>query len=174
MAELCFQFSTSTAWTSGLIRRLTHSDFSHVDIIEPGVGLWGVSGLDDSIKDPGGVRCRKFDAWPYLYPPKVARLQTTDEVVRKTLEWARAQEGAEFDNAALYHFLRDRAGLRKLGREWRDPHKWFCSEYALRAPELGGAFSYPLITPKDVVSPNDDLIHFNPLMLPDNILQFTD
>ncbi len=172
MAELCFQFSTSPAFASGIIRRLTHSPFSHVDIIEPGIGLWGVSGLDKSIKDPGGVRCRPFNAWPYLYPPKVARVQTTEDVVRKTIEFARSQEGVPFDNSALYHFLRDRAGLKPLGRDWRNPNQWFCSEYALRCPEFGGLFAYPLIVPKDVVSPNDDLIFFNPFMLADNIMEF--
>jgi hypothetical protein len=44
---LQIQFSTSTAFTSGIIRRLTHSPFSHVDFVLPD-GLLGVSGKDAS------------------------------------------------------------------------------------------------------------------------------
>ncbi len=172
MAELCFQFSRSTAFASGGICWLTHSDWSHVDLIEPGRGLWGASGPDKSIKDPGGIRCRSFNPWPYLYPPKVARVQTTEEVVRKTLEWARAQDGAPFDNAALYAFLRIRMGLSKQPRDWRDPAQWYCAEYAIRASEVGGLFPYQLIMPRNALSPNDDLIYFNPFMPDDNIQEF--
>ncbi len=172
MAELLFQYSTSTAWTSAVIRRLTHSRFSHVDIVIPGEGLLGVSGVDDSIRDPGGVRLRSFNAWPYLHPPITARVQTTDNVIRKTIEWGRSQIAKPFDNAALYHFLRDRAGLSTVGRKWASDDKWFCSEFAIRAPEVGGLFRYPLAIVKDVVSPQDTLLLFNPYMLPENIEEF--
>jgi hypothetical protein len=172
MAELVYQFSTSTAFASAIIRRLSHSEFSHIDLMLPGEGLLGVSGPDKSIKDVGGVLIRPFNAWPYKFPPKIARVQCSDDVVRKTIEFARSQIGKPFDNAALYHFLRDRAGLPVVGRDWRDPSQWFCSEYQLRCPEVGGLFPYPLITRKDVVSPNDCLIYFNPFMSPDNIREF--
>ncbi len=172
MAELHFQFSTSTARASRIIRILTHSRFSHVDIIEPDKGLWGVSGPDKKCNDIGGVLCRPFNAWPYLFPPKVARVQCSEAVVTKTFDFARSQRGKPFDNNALWYFLRDRAGLPILGRNWREPNKWFCSEFALRAVEVAGLFPYDLITPKDVVSPNDFLIHLNPFMVSDNIGEF--
>lgn len=171
-AELLVQFSRATAWTSSGICWLTHSDWSHVEFIEPGRGLWGASGPDKSIGDLGGIRCRPFNPWPYMYPPKVARIQTTDEIVRKTLDWARAQEGAPFDDTALHAFLRIRMGLRVNNRDWRDPTQWFCAEYVIRAPEVGGLFSYRLITPHNAVSPNDDLIYFNPFLTPENIAEF--
>jgi hypothetical protein len=174
MAELLFQFSTSLAFASTVIRRLTHSEFSHIDLILPHEGLLGVSGPDNTPPvDPGGVRIRPFNAWPYKFQPKVARVQCADEVVRKTIEFAKSQIGKPFDNGALYHFLRDRAGLKPIGRNWRDPDKWFCSELQVRALEVGGLFSYPLIVLKDVVSPQDVLLLLNPYMLPDNILEFT-
>ncbi len=174
MAELHFQFSTSTAWTSAIIRRLTQSEFSHVDIILPGEGLLGVSGSDKSILDPGGVLIRRFDAWPYKCPPKVARVQCSDEVAHRAITWGRTQIGKPFDKKALYAFLRDRAGLPNQGRKWRDPDKWYCSEFAMRAVEIAGLFSYPLITPKDTVSPNVLLVHLNPFLTPQNIAEFTD
>ncbi len=172
MAELHFQFSTSTAWTSAIIRRLTQSEFSHVDIILPGEGLLGVSGSDKSILDPGGVLIRKFDCWPYLSPPKVARIQCSEDIARRGIEWGRSQIGKPFDKKALYAFLRDRAGLPNVGREWRDPAKWFCSEFAMRFVEISGLFFYRLITPKDCVSPNIFLVHLNHLMTEKNILEF--
>ncbi len=172
MPELAFQFSTSTAWTSAIIRRLTASKFSHAEIALPGEGLLGVSGPDKSINDKGGVLIRPFDCWPYKFPPIIAKIQCSEEVARRAIEWGRSQIGKPFDNAALYAFLRDRAGLPKLGRPWRDPEKWYCSEFALRAVELAGLFPYPLITPKDCVSPNTLLIHLNPYMTASNIEEF--
>jgi len=171
MAELVFQYSTSTAFTSKIIRRLTHSQFSHIDLVLP-EGLLGVSGKDKSIGDSGGVLVRKFGCWPYLFPPKLAHVQCSDEVQKKTIDWAVSQIGRPFDKKALYHFLRERAGLKLIGRDWRDPNSWFCSEFQIRAAEIGGLFSYPLIVNKDVVSPQDTLLLFNPFMLADNIMEF--
>ncbi len=170
MSELCLQFSTSSAFASAIIRRLTQSEFSHVDIVLPGEGLLGVSGKWKA--DVGGVIVRPFDAWPYLGTPKVARIQCSDEVAANAIAWGRTQIGRPFDKRALYAFLRDRAGLSKLGRPWRDPDKWFCSEFAMRALEISHLFPYPLITPKDTVSPNTLLIHINPFMTRENILEF--
>lgn len=172
MPELQLQLSTSTARASWVIRVLTHSRFSHVDIIEPGKGLWGVSGKDKRIGDAGGVLLRPFNAWPYLYPPKIAKIQTEQVVIDKVFDFCRANRGKPFDSQSLYHFLRDRAGLPSVGRDWRDPDKWFCSEFALRALEVAGLFPWQLITPKDTVSPNDLLIHVNPFMDMINIIDF--
>lgn len=138
----------------------------------PDEGLLGVSGPDKSINDLGGVRIRPFNAWPYLYPPKIAKVQTTDYVVARGIAWGRGEVTKPFDNGALYHFLRDRAGLKTVKRDWRDPGQWFCSEYQLRLVEFAGLFSYPLIMPKDVVSPNDLLLFFNPFLTADNIQEF--
>lgn len=169
--ELRYQFSTSTALASRAIRILNCSEFSHVDLMLP-EGLLGVSGPDKSINDPGGVIIRPNPAWPYLDPPKIARVQCSDEVAAKTIEFAKSQIGRPFDNAALYAFLRDRAGIPKTGRNWRDPNAWFCSELQIRALEVGGLFSYPLIQSKDVISPQNLLLYLNPFMPASNILDF--
>lgn len=180
MAELNYQYSTSTAFASGIIRRLTHSRFSHIDLILPGEGLLGVSGDDKSLKwsghnpptDTGGVLIRPFNCWPYKEEPKIAKVWCSDLVAQKTIEWGRSQIGKPFDNKALYAFLRDRAGLKLVSRNWRDPDAWFCSEFQIRAAEVGGVFTYPLIVTKDCVSPQDTLLLFNPYMRPDNIAEF--
>jgi hypothetical protein len=172
MAELLFQYSTSTSFASKLIRTVNHSRWSHIDLILPGEGLLGVSGIDKSIKDLGGVRIRPFNCWPYLYPPKVAKVRCSDAAARNGIEWGRSQIGKPFDKAALWHFLRDRAGLPALGREWRDPDQWICSEYQTRLAELAPLFSYPLVVTKDTVSPQDTLLLFNPYLSPANIEEF--
>ena len=64
---LTLQYSSSTALTSDLIRRICHSQFSHVDMVLQGEGLLGASGEDvyPNFDDPGGVLIRPFDPWPY-------------------------------------------------------------------------------------------------------------
>lgn len=164
MATLEYQFSTSTAFASRVIRVLTCSEFSHVDLILPGEGLLGVSGSDKSINDPGGVIIRPFNAWPYLSSPKIARVTCADDVARKTVEFVRSQIGKPFDKKALWAFLRDRAGNPNTNRDWRDPSAWYCSEVQARGLEIGGLFSYPLIQPKQLISPNTLLIYLNPFI----------
>ncbi len=115
---------------------------------------------------------RPFNAWPYLYPPKIARVQCSEEVARKTIEFVRSQLGKPFDKQAMYAFLRDRAGIPKTGRDWRDPVAWFCSEVQVRGLEVGGLFPYRLIQPKDVISPQALLLYVNPFLSPENILEF--
>jgi hypothetical protein len=178
MAELLVQYSTSTAFASGIIRRLTHSRWSHVDLILEGEGLLGVSGEGGYVSgagvkynDPGGVIIRPFNAWPYLATPKIAKLQVSEQAVRDTIGFARSQLGKPFDGGALWGFLQDPT-TASMSRNWREPEKWYCSELIVRAAEIGGCFPYHLVITKDRVSPGDSLLIFNPLMTPDNIAEF--
>jgi hypothetical protein len=177
MAEICIQYSTSTAFASMVIRRLSHSRFSHVDFLIPGEGLLGVSGPGHYISgsgapfhDIGGVIVRPFNAWPYLEPPKIARIQTSDEVVRKAVDAARSQMGKPYDDGALWGFLGDPA--REMQRNWRDEGQWYCSELLTWALELAGLWPYPIVVTKDRVSPADNLLLINPFMAPENIADF--
>lgn len=168
MIELLVQYSTSTAFTSQIIRRLCHSPFSHVDVLLPGEGLLGVSGEDKSIKDPGGVLLRPFDCWPYLYPPKVARLTVEDTKAVSIIWKLKSQIGKPFDDTALWSFLSDNPGER----DWRETSKWFCSEWLIWGLEEQNFFGYPLITSKSRVSPADSLLMINPFMTKANIMEF--
>jgi hypothetical protein len=170
MSELLLQFSTSPAFASSIIRRLTHSPFSHVDIILPGEGLLGVSGPDNDIGDPGGVMIRSFNAWPYLTLPKVAKLRGPEDKIRTAIDWTRSQIGKPFDHAALWHFLDDLA--EKPKRNWRDENSWICSEISCRAIEISGLLSYSLLAIKERISPGDLLLIVNPLMSEGNINEF--
>ncbi len=177
MTELTIQFSTSTAFASGIIRRLTHSPFSHVDLVLA-EGLLGVSGKDDSIHDPGGVLVRPYGMWPYLFPPRVAKLHCTTEVAEAVVAKGRSQIGKPFDNSALWGFLDD-LGHRIVHAEgsappraWHDTSSWFCSEFIAYSLTEGGFFPYDLVVMKNRVSPADLLLALNPYMDEDNIKEF--
>jgi hypothetical protein len=169
MMSLQIQFSTSTTFMSGMIRRLTHSPWSHVDFVLP-EGLLGVSGVDPSIHDPGGVRLRPHNAWPYLTTPRVAEIVCTDEVAKAVIAAATSQTGKPFDNEAMWGMLDDQAN-EKL-RDWRDPKQWFCSELVAWSLETGKVFPYPLAVLKNRVTPADVLLLINPFMRHGNIQDF--
>ncbi len=166
--ELHIQFSTSTAFMSGIIRRLCHSEYSHVDMVIPGEGLLGVSGSDKDINDIGGVQIRPPGMWPYLHPPRTARLLTggADAII----ELAKTQIGKPFDNKALYGFLDDMGHEPK--RDWRDHGAWFCSEFVTWALEASHFFPYTLLPAKNRITPADLLLLLNPFMSEDNIKEF--
>jgi hypothetical protein len=162
------QYSTSPAFASQIIRRLTHSRWSHIDIVMVGNGLLGVSGPDKTIDDLGGVRIRPFNCWPYVEKPLVVDLLVSDDVARKIVEFAVSQVGRPFDNGALYAFLSDPLRIAQP-RDWRDPAQWFCSEFAIRSFEIGGVFPYKLATHPSGVSPHDSLLLLNPYMTDESI-----
>lgn len=184
MADLLIQYSTSTAFASAVIRRLTHSCFSHVEFVlrEPvwykgktyGPGLLGVSGPGKypTYDDPGGVQVRPFNPWPYLNEPIRAHLKCSPEIVGQIIAFGLSQLNKPFDKHALWAFLKDRAGVPIEYRDWRDPSSWFCSEYVTRCAEVGGLFQYRIAVTSNLVSPNDTLLLFNPFMTIDSVEQF--
>lgn len=173
MTGLSIQFSTSKAFASGIIRRLTHSPFSHVDFVVP-EGLLGVSGKDDTIHDAGGVCVRPKQAWPYLTPPKVAHIQCSEETAANVINVCRTQIGKPFDHSALFAFFDDQATEKHCMevRDWRNSTCWFCSELVAWSLEQGGLFPYELAVAKNRVTPADVLLMINPFMPADNIIQF--
>jgi hypothetical protein len=170
---LSIQFSTSKAFASGIIRRLTHSPFSHVDLVVP-EGLLGVSGKDDSNHDAGGVIIRPKQAWPYLTPPKVAHIQCSEQIAANVIAVCRSQLGKPFDHSALWAFFDDQAVEKHCMqvRDWRETSQWFCSELVTWSLEQGGLFSYQLAVAKNRVTPADVLLMINPYMPADNITEF--
>ena len=123
-----------------------------------------------SIHDPGGVMIRPFDAWVYLEPPKIARVQAPEATIRGVIEAAKSQLGKPFDQSALWGFLSDQAMEKK--RNWRDPTQWYCSELMTWAEESGKLFPWPLVITKDRITPADNLLLINPFMTPENVGEF--
>ncbi len=163
---IALQYSTSTAFASMVIRRLCHSEFSHVDIVVPGEGLLGVSGPDKEIGDAGGVLIRPFNPWPYLHPPRTVELDTDKEL--SIIAVGRTQIGKPFDNTALWDFLSDNPG----DRDWQDEQSWFCSEFIVWCFVKAGFFPYPLVSAKNRITPGDSLMLFNPYMTAETLARF--
>jgi hypothetical protein len=147
---------------SGLIRRACHSRFSHVDIVLPGEGLLGVSGEDKSVNDPGGVRIRPFEPWPYNI---VREVEIKTDKTNAIIAAARSQIGKPFDDKALYAFFNPYGEPR----DWRELDKWFCSELVIWACESSGLFPYTLCVPMNMINPNDTMLLLNPFMSRDDV-----
>jgi hypothetical protein len=163
METVVIQFSTSTAWQSGIIRKICHSPFSHVDVVMDG----GCLGASDQGKDspvlagnPQGVAVRPHEYQEFgIRRRAVIRIPTADKQRFESL--LRAELGKPFDGEALHAFLSTRTSI---GRDWRDADKWFCSELVTWALEEAGFFNYDLAVSKDRVSPADLLLILNPAM----------
>jgi hypothetical protein len=147
---------------SSLIRRACHSRFSHLDIVLPGVGLLGASGEDKSFHDPGGVRIRPFEPWPYNI---IREVEIKTDKADAIIELAQSQIGKPFDNAALSAFFNPYS----TGRNWRELDKWFCSELYIWACEGAKLFDYPICVPMGMINPNDTMLLTNHLMSPTDI-----
>ena len=159
--RLIIQFSTTEDsldnWASALIRRLTHSPFSHVDLVLPDGSLLGAS--DQGPTSPCIEGNQRGVA---IRPPDYQRFGYRRQMILETdragavIEAARTQLGKPFDNAALHDFLSDKFPDY---RDWRDPAAWFCAEFLTWAEEQGGYWANPpLLWPKTRVSPTDHLL----------------
>lgn len=137
------QFSTERAIDSAIIRFLTWSDISHVDIVEP------VTGQLLGARLHGGVQLRPVD---YSSFHKVIRAEIelpNLAAEQAVLSAARSQIGKPYDWTGILNF-----GFQ---RNWREEDSWFCSEFVAWSFEKAG---YALlnvgaevwrITPRDLL-----------------------
>lgn len=163
MPKLVIQFSSSTAFTSRIIRTICHSRFSHIDIVLPGEGLLGASGPDADLHDIGGVRIRSFEPWPYEIKRTVSI--ETDKADAIITAW-RSQIGKPFDDEAIHAFL---AIHPIYTRSWDALDKWFCSEGVIWACREGGLFPWKLNVPMNCIDPNDGMLMLNPFMSDEDV-----
>ena len=163
-AEVAIQFSTTvnslSNWASIIIRRMSHSPFSHVDLEMPDGSLLGAS---DSPKapvltgNPRGVAIRPANYETY---GRKCRMVITTNLADAIREKAKSQLGKPFDNSALRGFLSDAVPGE---RNWQATDSWFCSElavYSFAAAGYWGAPMPPVVWPKDRISPSDILMIF--------------
>lgn len=157
------QFSTSLEWSSAVIRKISHSPFSHVDIVTPDGLLLGASDSPDAPVISGNARGVAIRPANYqaFGRRRIAEVFTTAAIADKFYELANAQLGCPFDTSALHAFLSDEVNTN---RNWRADDKWFCSELVTWAFEEAGLFAFTLLVPKDRVSPADLLLLLNPYM----------
>lgn len=106
------RFITSNSLISWMIRSLTKSEYSHVEVVVE-QGYLGS-------QYPEGVRLRPLD---YTKPHKecrvVVRVTPNDKI--KVLEWLQQQLGKPYDLTALI-------GILANNRDWKEDDSWFCSE----------------------------------------------
>ncbi len=156
------QFSSSTAWQSALIRKVCHSNFSHVDLrITEGEWEGALIGASDQgpkspylAGSPRGVAIRPPD-YQDFHIRREAFIKTP--VADKVYANAISQLGKKFDDSALGKFI----GEPDYDRNWRVDDCWFCSELVAWCFETAGYWA-PKTTfwPKDRISPNDLLAWF--------------
>jgi hypothetical protein len=158
---ITLQYSTSLAWQSTLIRRFSHSPFSHVDLVLPDGNLLGASDSPDapSIRgNPRGVAVRPAEYQPFGIR-RWAVIRTTKKHEDIFYPWIEAQIGKPFDSGAMHALI----GEPEFNiRDWRDPEMWYCSEMLVAGFDFSGLFPYELVTPKNRVSPGDSLLILNP------------
>ena len=143
-------------WSSALIRRSTHSPFSHVDMVMKDGSLLGASYSPDAPfihGNPKGVASRPIDYQKFAYRRQmILETERADDIRRI---WA-TQLGKKYDSGAVYNFADDRFPGH---RDWRLTDSWFCSEGIMWSMEVGH-FWGPRRTPwpKNRVSPTDILM----------------
>jgi hypothetical protein len=173
MAEIVIQFSRAAPiewfdkWVfdrSKLICRLSHSPFSHGDIVLVDGTLLGSS---DSPKvpvlrgNPAGVAIRTA-SYHKFGVSRVARIQCTVEQRNRFYDYCMGQIGKPYDHAALKvgTFL----SAEFENRDWRDEVAWFCFELIARGIEVSGVLSWRLLAIKNRITGADLLMMINPVM----------
>ena len=166
--KLVLQFSTThniwtwcppffPNWGSVVIRRGTHSPFSHVDMVLPGGYLLGASDSPNApvlSGNPRGVAVRPADYAPFAIKRRMVIQTPLADDIRLA---AIAQNGKPFDGGIIRAFLSP-SSYRKL--DWYDTGQWFCSELVVWAMELSGFWTPSMVRqwPKKLITPIDILI----------------
>jgi uncharacterized protein YycO len=139
MANITLQFSTEKGIGSLIIRRMTWSEYSHVDIVMPNGDLLGA-------RANGGVQIRKPGYGKFTKVHHEVAVDAPDSVY----EFAKSQVGKPYDWKAILNF--------GLERNWQEDDSWFCSELVAWTFMKAG---HPLLDP-DVqlyrISPRDLLL----------------
>jgi tetratricopeptide (TPR) repeat protein len=173
-AEIVIQFSCAAApshwWQidySQWICRLTHSPFSHVDLVLP-EGLLGASDHPTAplVKtDPPGaargvaLRVRDYQVFRIR---RNATIRTVEEKAQAFRDFCWSQLGMPFDNGALKPSVFLSPGFQD--RDWRTPGAWYCAELMTRALEVSGVLNWPILAVKNRITAADLLLIINPLI----------
>jgi hypothetical protein len=124
------------------------ADFSHVDTVTRG-GLLGARS-DVVGGAPAGVHVRDPSYVAGARALLRVDLPCSPEVAAAYEAFLTAQIGLPYDSEGILAFV--------VGRDWRGPGAWFCSELVGAGLEASGYFPYPLATPANKLTPPDLLL----------------
>lgn len=149
---ITLHFSATDGISSGAIKAFERGWCSHVDAVLPDGTLLGAR--SDTIGGaPPGVQIRHpdYELWTatetlQLLSPAVMENRFTD--------WLHDQIGKPYDKEAILAFA--------VGRDWRQPDSWFCSELMAAALEECGWFPHPLSDIASHITPRDLLLLVSP------------
>ncbi len=145
-------------WASWIIRHMSHSPFSHVDMVLEDGSLLGASNSPQApiiAGNPSGVAIRPVDYQDFGAKHHMIIRTPRANAIRAA--WM-SQLGKPFDNSALKNFLSDKL---PTSRVWDATDAWFCSEGIAWSFEKSGYWTVPpSIWPKDRISPSDLLMVF--------------
>lgn len=147
MGAIVIQFVGNHSLGSRLIEWFDHGEYSHVDTVLPDGSLLGAR--DDVIDGiPTGVQIRPAS---YVEDEAKCRVSIPCTSAQETAyyDFVQAQIGKPYDETAIAAFV--------VGRNWRDPDSWFCSELVSAGLEAGWVVS-PLSAPCNKIAPDDLLL----------------
>jgi hypothetical protein len=148
MGAIVMQFVGNHSFGSEMIEWFDHGVYSHVDTVLADGSLLGAR--DDVIDGiPAGVQIRPasyVDGYQHIL--RVA-IPCTDEQEAAYYASARSKIGKPYDEEAIAAFV--------VGRNWRDPDAWFCSEDNADSLEACGLVK-PLSAPCNKIAPDDLLL----------------
>lgn len=153
MGQIVMQFVEGSGFGSYMIKWYDHGLYSHVDTVLPDGTLLGAR--DDVIDGiPSGVQIRPAS---YVAGETVLRvtIPCTDEQEAKYYASARSKIGCPYDEEAIAAFI--------VGRNWRDPGAWYCSEANADDLETSGLVPR-LIAPANKIAPDDLLLVISALV----------
>lgn len=135
------QFVLGRGAGSQAIAWFSSGHFSHVDLVLPDGRLLGArSDNADGIK---GVAIRRAD-YEVWHKRVVFAIPCSDTQEATVHDFARAQIGKPYDHTAILGFV--------MGRDWRKPDSWFCSELAMASLEAAGIIA-PLYLAANKITP---------------------
>lgn len=137
------QFVGGDDAASSLIEWFTQGTVSHVDAVLADGRLLG-SRSDVVGGAPAGVQIRTPDYEKFRRVVRVT-LPAPPEMVQAFYDSLHSEIGKPYDSEGILAFV--------LGRDWRDPCAWFCSELQGDKLEKCGYFPTPLATPSNKLTP---------------------
>jgi hypothetical protein len=145
------------------ICRLTHSPFSHVDLLLDHGYLLGAS--DNPYApvvegNPRGVAIRPPDYQRFSVRRNVV-IETTERRANRFKDFCMGQVGKPFDTSALKPSVFLSSEFHN--REWRTEDSWYCAELIGRASEVAPLLNYPIPGIKNRITPADLILLLAPL-----------